>query len=59
MELYSQLAAVLLDIGWIDKLSETLARERYCNFTLSALSNVFTTYLHKLYIQIKSHYLAS
>lgn len=60
MELYSQLAVVLLDVGWIDKLSETLARERYCNFTLSALSNVFTTYLqHKLCIQIKSHYLPS
>ena len=50
---YNQLGVILLvAIGFGDGLSGTLARERYCSFTLSALSNVFTTYLYHLIFPI-------
>jgi hypothetical protein len=44
---YNQLALwALLEAIAEDPLpSATFAKERYCNFTLSALSKVFTTYL--------------
>lgn len=49
-QVYSQFGAILLEVGFEDESSETLASERYCNLTLSALSNVFTTYLLKRFV---------
>lgn len=42
---YSQFGVILSDIIFEEGLSWTFSSDRYCNFTLSALSSVFTTYL--------------
>lgn len=48
----------MLDVALEDGSSETFSKERYCNFTLSALSNVFTTYLHMALHQLMNNHLS-